>query len=390
MTEELMKFNNHWSSQKFSKNMLQDALVKHVLGLVNYRMADVGEVLEVNANLKSGDEQTWISAWATMANRLQERAVQYEQANKLVSAGSAYLRASTYWRVALMYFGDVADPRIRQYCRLSQSCYDKSMKLSGYPGKAIEIPYENTTLPGHYFQSPHANGKSPLLIVVPGRDTWADDTRWVTDAAIKRGINALTFDGPGQGMTLRLQGLPFRPDFENVMKPVLDFAEGLSDVDPSRIGVMGMSFGGFQVPRAAAFDKRIKICIADPGNIAWGKMIGQRLNKILALPKRLRPAMLEYMLKDYTWKHGCSEKELLSELAKYDNSDIIDQIQSKVLVLNGAAEINPEAAKEFYNQLTCPKDYLFFDENSTAQQHTQMGGYAPASEMIFNWIEDNL
>lgn len=62
MTEEFIKFNNHWSSQKFSKNMLQDALIKHVLGLVNYRMADVGEVLEVNANLKNGDEQTWISA----------------------------------------------------------------------------------------------------------------------------------------------------------------------------------------------------------------------------------------------------------------------------------------------------------------------------------------
>ena len=390
MTEEFMQFNNHWSSQKFSKNMMQDALVKHVLGLVNYRMADIGEVLEVNVNLKDSDEQTWIRAWGTMANRLQKLAEQYEQTNKTVSASSAYLRASTYWRVALMYFSDVADPRMKQYCRFSQACYDKSLALSGYPGKAIAIPYENTTLPGHYFQAPNVNGKAPLLIVVPGRDTWADDTRWVTDAAIKRGFNALTFDGPGQGMTLRLQGLPFRPDFENVMKPVLDFVDGLSDVDSSRIGVMGMSFGGFQVPRAAAADHRIKVCIADPGNIAWGKMIGQRLSKVLALPKQLRPAMLDDMLDDYTWKHGCSEKELLQELAKYDNSDVVAQIQSKVLVLNGAAEVNPEAAQQFYDQLTCPKDYLFFDEDSTAQQHTQMGGYAPASELIFNWIEDNL
>lgn len=390
MTEEFMQFNNHWSSQKFSKNMMQDALVKHVLGLVNYRMADIGEVLEVNVNLKDGDEQTWIRAWGTMANRLQKLAEQYEQTNKTVSASSAYLRASTYWRVALMYFSDVADPRMKQYCRFSQACYDKSLALSGYPGKAIAIPYENTTLPGHYFQAPNVNGKAPLLIVVPGRDTWADDTRWVTDAAIKRGFNALTFDGPGQGMTLRLQGLPFRPDFENVMKPVLDFVDGLSDVDSSRIGVMGMSFGGFQVPRAAAADHRIKVCIADPGNIAWGKMIGQRLSKVLALPKQLRPAMLDDMLDDYAWKHGCSEKELLQELAKYDNSDVVAQIQSKVLVLNGAAEVNPEAAQQFYDQLTCPKDYLFFDEDSTAQQHTQMGGYAPASELIFNWIEDNL
>ncbi len=104
----------------------------------------------------------------------------------------------------------------------------------------------------------------------------------------------------------------------------------------------------------------------------------QRLKKILSLPRSLRPALLEYLLKDYTWKQGCSEENLLNELAKYDNTQIINKISAKTLVLNGAAEVNPTAAKEFYDLLTCPKDYLLFDENSTAQQHTQMGGYAPA------------
>lgn len=383
-------FNKHWPEMKFSKNMLQDALIKHVLGLTNYHMADIGEVFEVTVNLMHGNEENWINSWSTMADRLQKKAQDYETKDKKISAASAYLRASTYWRVSLMYFSKTEDVRMKDYCLASQNCYDKALKLSDYPGTAIQIPYEDTTLPGHYFTAPSAGQDAPLLIVVPGRDTWADDTRWVTDAAIKRGINALTFDGPGQGMTMRLQGLPFRPDFEKVMKPVLDFATSLPHVDNNRIGVMGMSFGGFQIPRAAAFDKRIKICITDPGNIAWGKVISQRLKKILSLPRSLRPALLEYLLKDYTWKQGCSEENLLNELAKYDNTQIINKISAKTLVLNGAAEVNPTAAKEFYDLLTCPKDYLFFDENSTAQQHTQMGGYAPASEEIFNWISDNL
>lgn len=343
-------FNKHWPEMKFSKNMLQDALIKHVLGLTNYHMADIGEVFEVTVNLKHGNEENWINSWSTMADRLQKKAQDYETKDKKISAASAYLRASTYWRVSLMYFSKTEDVRMKDYCLASQNCYDKALKLSDYPGTAIQIPYEDTTLPGHYFTAPSAGQDAPLLIVVPGRDTWADDTRWVTDAAIKRGINALTFDGPGQGM----------------------------------------SFGGFQIPRAAAFDKRIKICITDPGNIAWGKVISQRLKKILSLPRSLRPALLEYLLKDYTWKQGCSEENLLNELAKYDNTQIINKISAKTLVLNGAAEVNPTAAKEFYDLLTCPKDYLFFDENSTAQQHTQMGGYAPASEEIFNWISDNL
>lgn len=389
MDKQFMTFEHHWPEQRFSKNMLQDALIKHVLGLVNYGMADIGEIFEVAVNLGKGDEQTWIKAWATMASRLQKQASDNEQAGNDVSAASEYLRASTYWRVSLMYFNDKDDTRMKDYSRASQLCYDKSLELSAYPGEAVYIPYEKEKLPGHYFKSLVADKQAPLLIVVPGRDTWADDTRWVTDAAIKRGINALTFDGPGQGMTLRLLGLPFRPDFENVMKPVLDFAEQLPGVDPERIGVMGMSFGGFQVPRAAAFDERIKLCITDPGNISWGKMIIPRLKKIITLPKALRPDMMNYMLKDYAWKQGCSEDTLLDELTKYDNSDILPQIKTKTLVLNGAAEVNPIAAKEFYDSLNCPKDYLFFDEDSTAQQHTQMGGYAPASEQIFNWIDNN-
>ncbi len=73
MTVSNEGFNKHWPEMKFSKNMLQDALIKHVLGLTNYHMADIGEVFEVTVNLKHGNEENWINSWSTMANRLQKR-----------------------------------------------------------------------------------------------------------------------------------------------------------------------------------------------------------------------------------------------------------------------------------------------------------------------------
>lgn len=57
----------HWTSVKFSKNILMDALVKHILGLMPYGMSDLGEVLEVVGQLKASDEESWISAWGVMA-----------------------------------------------------------------------------------------------------------------------------------------------------------------------------------------------------------------------------------------------------------------------------------------------------------------------------------
>jgi hypothetical protein len=39
----------------------------------------------------------------------------------------------------------------------------------------------------------------------------------------------------------------------------------LKEVDPKRIALTGISFGGYLAPRAAAFEKRIKACIANSG-----------------------------------------------------------------------------------------------------------------------------
>ena len=47
--------------------------------------------------------------------------------------------------------------------------------------------------------------------------------------------------------------------------PVVDFALTPTGVDPKRIALQGISQGGYWVPRAVAFEKRIAAAIADPG-----------------------------------------------------------------------------------------------------------------------------
>ena len=81
----------HWSSMKFSENILQDALIRHVLGLTYLQMADIGEVFEITEKFKSGTE--WIDAWSQMAITLEKRA---DESNSNATKESAYLRASTY------------------------------------------------------------------------------------------------------------------------------------------------------------------------------------------------------------------------------------------------------------------------------------------------------
>lgn len=382
----------HWSELKFFDHMLTDALVKHILGLIRYQMTDPGEIMETLGQMKSSSERDWAIAWGNTAKKVQARADESYNEGKMVSAASAYLRAASYWRIALMCFSEEEDPMVVDFSRNSVFCYDRYLEISGYPGEKIQIPYEGTYLPGHFYRSPVATSKAPLLVITPGRDTWGEDTIWVYDEALKRGIHCIVIEGPGQGTALRLQGLKFRNDWEKVVTPVIDFAETLAGIDMARVGLLGISFGGYLVPRAAAFDKRIKLCIANSGNISWGASIAKAFRTVKKLPRFLRPAMMDSMIQDYAWKHGVENDidVVIEELDKYTNEDIIEKITCKVLVIDAAAEVLPGRAKKFYEALKCPKDYIFFDKETTAQNHTQMGGYGPGSEILFDWIEDNL
>ncbi|MFD7339198.1 hypothetical protein ACFV98_24765 [Streptomyces violascens] len=54
----------------------------------------------------------------------------------------------------------------------------------------------------------------------------------------------------------------FRPDWENVVGPVLDFLSQDPSVDPARIALLGVSLGGCLAPRSAAYEPRLAAVIA--------------------------------------------------------------------------------------------------------------------------------
>ena len=99
-----------------------------------------------------------------------------------------------------------------------------------------------------------------------------DSTKEETDAYeapfLARGIATLVFEGPGQGEAQ--YDFPIRGDYEVPVKAVLDYIGTRRDLDAARIGMWGVSLGGYYAPRAAAFDKRIKACIALGGPFNFG------------------------------------------------------------------------------------------------------------------------
>ena len=102
-----------------------------------------------------------------------------------------------------------------------------------------------------------------------------DSTKEETDAYetpfLARGMAILVFEGPGQGEAQ--YDFPIRGDYEVPVKAVIDYIETRSDLDSSRIGMWGVSLGGYYAPRAAAFEKRIKACIALGGPFDYRRRV---------------------------------------------------------------------------------------------------------------------
>lgn len=132
------------------------------------------------------------------------------------SAGHFYLRAATYRRAALHRHPDPYHAEVPIQSQLAVDAFEKFLVEFEYPCKPVKIPYEDTTLPGYLCINPNVQGPAPTIIFQEGKDGWAEDGKFVVDESLPRGYHVLLFDGPGIGKVMRLQGLPFRHDWENV------------------------------------------------------------------------------------------------------------------------------------------------------------------------------
>jgi len=81
----------------------------------------------------------------------------------------------------------------------------------------------------------------------------------------------LTFDGPGQGEAE--YDFAIRGDYEVAGTAVVDWLMTRKDVDTNRIGIWGVSLGGYYAPRIVAFEKRIKACISLSGPYDWAECL---------------------------------------------------------------------------------------------------------------------
>src|SRR4028119_76788 len=250
----------------FDKAMSDD-WTSRALAHAIYGGADFGECTTTAGRVAIGDADSWYREWNETADRVSAIGEASEAKGHKVSAREAYLRASNYYRTSYPFlYGAPVDPRLVEAFDKEAAAFRRAAALFDPPAEPVEIPYEGTTLPGYFYRVDDSSGHRPTLIGGSGYDSTLQESPFAhAVAAVRRGYNCLTSDGPGQGRALIKENLHMRPDWENVVAPVVDYALSRPEVDPERVALIGWSFGGYPAPRAALGGDRPAACIADPG-----------------------------------------------------------------------------------------------------------------------------
>lgn len=386
------------------------------LGDAFERASDIGECYAVASAVKDFDYESWVTSWRAMADRVHGIAERSDAGGHRVSAREAYLRAATYYAQAAFFVAGTKDPsQLLPTWEAHRASADAFFARLDPPAEQVQIPYEGTTLPGYALIVDDSGKPRPWLIMNNGSDGSVIDM-WAqaAAAALRHGYNALIFDGPGQGAALYRQHLYFRPDWEKVVTPVVDWLLTRSDVDPKRTAILGISQGGYWVPRAVAFEHRIAAAIYDPGvfDVATSftsflpadllqalrtfkgpalDKVKQELDQGAAQEAAHNPALaftLAFRLPPYG---TTSFADVLIKLQDYNLTGVIDQITCPSLIADPQGEqFWPGQSVKVYDALVSPKQLAKFTAAEGADLHVEPKANGLRAQVYFDWLDETL
>ena len=246
--------------------------LEEILALSNWGGANTGEVLRIATQIVPQDFESFYDACYYMAEKIFAVAESVDAKKDPVSAREAYFHAATYYRGADFFLhGNQSDPRLISLWHQQLNAFNKANALLEIPGVRFSVPAHSVEI-GDYeaigiFYAAFSDKRArPTILVSGGYDSSQEEGyHSQCHQILSRGVNCVTYEGPGHPSVRRQQNIGFIHDWWTVAKPVVDHLSTLPQVDMSKLALAGMSFGGSLAPIAASGDDRYSAVIAIDG-----------------------------------------------------------------------------------------------------------------------------
>ncbi|MEV6303348.1 alpha/beta fold hydrolase [Actinoplanes sp. NPDC051861] len=346
----------------------------------------IRELAQQGSDVGTGE---FMASWRRVADQIEQQAIEAEKAGHRRTAGQRYFRAAAYLCQAERMLSNSSPERIPTYRHLLE-LMEKSFELIDPATTRVEVPFEGTTLPAYLTNASPDGSPVPTMIMWNGLDSTKEHmytSGWPKEMAA-RGISVLQMDCPGSGEALRLQGLTSRVETEDWARAAVDYLSARDDVRSDRIGLVGWSLGGYYVPRAAAFEKRLALAVAWGANHNWGEVQIKRLEREGENPV---PHYWEHVL----WVWGESDLDtFIAKASRVNLNGIVEQITCPLLITHGTNDRQISVAyahQSFEQAVNAPKkDLRLFTPDEGATEHCGLDHLPHVAAYTADWIEDTL
>ncbi|KAI0135100.1 2,6-dihydropseudooxynicotine hydrolase [Daldinia grandis] len=384
--------------------------ILRALALAPYQGSDVGEVLVAANHIIPGDFESYYNAFSSLADRIHGQASAIDSSRYPVSARNAYFREATYYRSADFFLhGNWNDSRINTLWDKQIAAFDKAISLLPVPGERITLQGKGFQIPAIVFSSGQP-GPRPTMLMCSGYDGAQEEMyHAIGEAALQRGINVITFEGPGQPTVRRQQSMGFIPEWEEVVSPIVDYAISRSDVDGEKIGLWGLSFGGYLAPRAAAFEHRLAAVVAFDGLYSFARAIMDQFGPemealfragnasafdanvfaLLARPAGV-PTSVRWGIEQGLWAfRETSPFAWATKVDRYTLDGVVQNITAPVFVAEAQNDMFFQGqSKLLAEKLGDLATYHLFEAVDGAGEHCSLGAAVLSVQVVLDWFQD--
>jgi len=359
---------------------------------------NIGEVDAMCAPIleaaRAGDDPgtgSFYEAWKGGGDRLLALAELDLAKGHRLSAGEKLGRAALYYCIAERMQAHGFEHRLAMYKR-SLQLFEQSRQLARENCVRVEMPYGTHVISGLYVKAEGLlpGQRAPIVVVMNGLDSTKEMLQKSVMGTMfaRRGLGALFIDQPGTGEALRLHGLPAVPDTEVWASKVVDWLQQHADVDPQRIGALGVSLGGYYCPRAVAFEPRFACGAVWGANHDWREVQQARL-------KREGENPVPHYWKHVQWVFGARDMEdFFAKAEAMHLNGVLDRIRVPFLVTHGVndRQIPLKYAHQTFEQLVnSPRRALMiFDAATGGVEHSSLDNPNNAGNLIADWLAEVL
>lgn len=314
----------------------------------------------------------WWCNWRIRAEQCEAEANAAFAAGRRAEAVEKYLQAYALYNISTQ--GLYVHPkRLTEVTRKMADCYARAAPYLNPPAQRVEVPFDGAKLPGYLRIPSYAPGslsrilslsrtkkqqtpsKYPLVMLSNGAGNVKEEMRVMEEHLLVHGIATLSVDGPGVGETWAQMG--WMAEQERVAEAKLKFLASVPQVELNRVGLFGLSLGGWSALRSASHLHRFKavaaVCPPYDGP-AYFDEVPHHVRETVKHMSRAREEVIEAALPSLTLRGHIQNIRCPIMIVGAGRDSIVPGIDSQLII----------------EEATCEKELLWYPyDEHCAPQH---------------------